>query len=52
MSCVKPVALRTELRISTWQELAQSLPTKLQAFLAAKYGVQPNEVTERKKGIK
>ena len=39
MSCVKPVAFRTELRISTWQELAQALPTTLQAFLAAKYGM-------------
>jgi hypothetical protein len=52
MSCVKPVALRTELRISTWQELAQALPTTLQAFLAAKYGMQPNEVTGRRERIK
>ena len=43
VSCVKPVELRVELRISTWQELAAELPLKLQAFLAAKYGVTPSE---------
>jgi hypothetical protein len=39
MKCVKPVALRIRLRLSTWQELAQSAPAKLRAFLAMKYGV-------------
>ena len=39
MKCVKPVELRTKLRISTWQEVAQSAPPKLRAFLAAKYGI-------------
>jgi hypothetical protein len=39
MKCVKPVELRTKLRISTWQEVAQSAPVKLRAFLAAKYGI-------------
>lgn len=39
MSCVKPVQLRTELRISTWQELAKVVPPKLQAFLSKKYGI-------------
>ena len=39
MKCVRPVELRTELRISTWQELAQAAPPNLQAFLAAKYEI-------------
>lgn len=37
--CVKPVELRTSLRISTWQELAQVAPPALRAFLAKKYGI-------------
>ncbi|MGA9904440.1 MAG: hypothetical protein WBQ39_21070 [Terriglobales bacterium] len=40
MRCVKPVELRTELRISTWQEVAEAAPTKLRAFLALKYGIR------------
>ena len=39
MKCVKPVALRTSLRISTWQEVAQAAPPTLRAFLAKKYGI-------------
>ncbi len=39
MKCVKPVALRTKLRISTWQEVAEAAPPKLRTFLAAKYGI-------------
>ncbi|MGA9510925.1 MAG: hypothetical protein WBV55_20050 [Candidatus Sulfotelmatobacter sp.] len=41
MMCVKPVELRTRLRIVTWQEVAQVAPSKLQTFLAAKYGIAP-----------
>jgi hypothetical protein len=40
MTCVKPVELRTKLRIATWQEIAQAAPQKLQTFLAAKYGIE------------
>ena len=40
MKCVKPVELRTELRMSTWQELAKGSPPKLRAFLSAKYGIE------------
>ena len=40
MKCVKPVELRTRLRISTWQEVARAAPAKVRAFLAAKYGVE------------
>ena len=40
MQVVKPVELRTRLRISTWQEVAQLAPPKLRAFLARKYGIE------------
>jgi hypothetical protein len=39
MRCVKPVELRTKLRMSTWQELSAAAPAKLQKFLAEKYGI-------------
>ena len=39
MRCVKPVELRTKLRIATWQEVSQAVPPKVQAFLEAKYGI-------------
>jgi len=39
MKCVKPIELRTELRISTWQEVALAVPPGLRAFLAVKYGI-------------
>ena len=39
MRCVKPIKLRTELKISTWQEVAQVSPVKLRTFLAVKYGI-------------
>lgn len=39
MKCVKPVELRTKLRISTWQEVAEAVPPKLRTFLAAKCGI-------------
>ncbi len=42
MKCVKPVELRTKLRVSTWQEVAGIAPPKLGKFLAAKYGFAIN----------
>lgn len=39
MRCVKPVGLQTALKVLTWQELAQALPSKLRAFLGDKYGI-------------
>jgi hypothetical protein len=39
LKCVKPVELRTKLRISTWQEVARAAPRKLRDFLRAKYGI-------------
>jgi hypothetical protein len=39
MKCVKPIELRTRLRISTWQEVARVAPPKLRGFLGAKYGI-------------
>jgi hypothetical protein len=47
MKCVRQSTLRTKLRISTWQELAQVMPPKIQRFLAAKYGI---EAPDRCKG--
>jgi hypothetical protein len=44
MKSVKPVELRTRLRISTWQEVARLAPPKLRAFLARKYGVEGQRV--------
>ena len=40
MRCVRPVELRTRLRISTWQELAYVAPPRLRTFLAVKYGIE------------
>jgi hypothetical protein len=39
VKCVKPVDLRTRLRISTWQEITQHTPAILRRFLSAKYGL-------------
>jgi hypothetical protein len=39
MKCVRPIELRTRLRICTWQELASLTSRKLQEFLGAKYGI-------------
>lgn len=39
MKCVKDACLRTNLRVLTWQELAHALPSSLQNFLSAKYGI-------------
>ena len=38
---VKSCVLRCRLQLLTWQELAALLPTSLQKFLAAKYGITP-----------
>jgi len=39
MAAVKGAELRARLKVLTWQELAVYLPTELQAFLDAKYGI-------------
>jgi hypothetical protein len=39
LKCVKPVELRTNLRLSTWQEVARAAPPQVRAFLAAKYHI-------------
>jgi hypothetical protein len=46
MRCVKPIALRTELRISTWQEVTEAAPRTLRAFLSKKYGIGSERVEE------
>ena len=38
MRCVKPVELRTKMRICTWQEIAEVATPRLRKFLTAKYG--------------
>jgi hypothetical protein len=45
MKCVRPIELRTKLRLSTWQELSKMAPLKLREFLAAKYGISPSSST-------
>lgn len=40
LRCVKPVELRTKLHILTWQELAETVPSKLRVYLDAKYGIR------------
>lgn len=39
LRCVRIHDLRLRCKVLTWQELAEALPTKLQAFLAEKYGI-------------
>ncbi|MFZ1917044.1 MAG: hypothetical protein WAU58_05690 [Terriglobales bacterium] len=39
MKCVKPIELKTALRVLTWQELAKTLPPTLRRFLALKYRI-------------
>jgi len=51
MSCVKRVQLRTELRISTWQEVAKVVPPKLQTFLSAKYGMGIQSRTTARRSV-
>ena len=41
MSAVRSLEVRCRLSVVTWQELAATLPTKLQNFLAEKYGIEP-----------
>jgi len=38
MRCIKPVELRTKMRICTWQEIAEVATPRLRKFLTAKYG--------------
>jgi hypothetical protein len=39
MSCVRPHEVRMRCKVLTWQELADSLPKRVQQFLVAKYGI-------------
>jgi hypothetical protein len=41
MKCVKLADLRTRCKILTGQELAETLPERLQEFLDHKYGIVP-----------
>lgn len=40
MKCVQPAELQTNLRISTWHELAQAATPTVRDFLAVKYGIK------------
>ena len=50
MKCVKVVDLRTACKLLTWQELSGALPSSLQTFLAAKYGIDPENKRQRNEG--
>ena len=39
MRSVRPISLRLECKIITWQELSEGLPKRLQQFLQEKYGI-------------
>ena len=39
MSCVRPHEVRMRCKVLTWQELAESLPKRVQQFLVEKYGI-------------
>ena len=39
LQCVRPVDLRLRCKLLTWQELAATLPPKLQKFLEEKYAI-------------
>jgi hypothetical protein len=39
MSAVASAELRCRMSVVTWQELSETLPSKVQAFLAEKYGI-------------
>ena len=39
MAAVTNSELRCRMSVITWQELAQTLPRKVRAFLAEKYGI-------------
>jgi hypothetical protein len=39
--CIRSASLRNRCKVLTWQELASSLPARLQRFLSVKYGITP-----------
>lgn len=41
LAAVRSAELRVRLKVLTWQELAEALPSDLQAFLDVKYGIVP-----------
>ncbi len=43
MQAVRVAELRPRLKLLTWQELAEALPSELQAFLAGKYGIETRQ---------
>jgi hypothetical protein len=56
MTAVRSAAMRTRLKVLTWQELAALLPGALQAFLDLKYGIvapgkNPSLIAEREENL-
>jgi hypothetical protein len=47
MRCVRSAELRVRCKMITWQELAAAVPTKLQRFLDAKYGIAARTIQTR-----
>ena len=45
--CIRPHDLRQRCKILTWQELAATLPRRVQDFLAEKYGILAGEVASQ-----
>lgn len=41
LNAIRSYSLQSRLRLLTWQEIARTLPTPLQTFLAQKYGIVP-----------
>jgi hypothetical protein len=41
MRCVRILGLRLRCKMITWQEVAETLPARLQTFLDEKYGISP-----------
>ncbi|AXC12801.1 hypothetical protein ACPOL_3516 [Acidisarcina polymorpha] len=42
MRAIPSAAIRSQLKVLTWQEIARALSRKQQAFLAEKYGILPS----------
>jgi hypothetical protein len=45
MRCIRPHDLRLRCKVLTWQELARTVPGRVQNFLAEKYGIFAGEDT-------
>jgi hypothetical protein len=46
LSAVASAELRCRMSVVTWQELAATLPPKVRAFLAEKYGISAASIVD------